>query len=471
MPRTKIPWLPLRACSLLAAAACTASPTGESTGTLEVVTVTTGSNPDLDGYRVAIDGELPRPIAAQGSLTFPAVAAGERRVTLSAVAANCTVADSSARRTVLEAGQTDTVVFAVLCDSMSGRLQIRTTTTGEDLDPSGYVVMVDDLTVATVSDTGVTEVEVAAREHQVALGEVTPNCVPDDNPRAVQVDAGATVPLAFAIRCAPAPLAGRGHEIAFTSEFQEVVLANDDGTGARALFDARGPAAWSRDGSSLAIADGAKIRVGSVDANGGFSSSGDIDLQFGFSEGLAWSPDGTRLALVDQDPEGDCDELSTLQRDGEGQEFLSFCDGYEGNPSWSPDGSTIAIATFGFGDFVILLYDPSGASEPRALDTGSLGPITVAWSPDGSRFAFAARAPGELDRDVFVIDADGQNPRRLTRAPGDDAEPSWSPDGSRIAFVSRRDGNAEIYVMDADGSNPTRITNSPAAETSPAWRP
>ncbi|NIM52761.1 MAG: hypothetical protein GTO22_26535, partial [Gemmatimonadales bacterium] len=48
--------------------------------------------------------------------------------------------------------------------------------------------------------------------------------------------------------------------------------------------------------------------------------------------------------------------------------------------------------------------------------------------------------------------------------PADDREPAWSPDGTRIAFASNRDGNYEIYVMDADGSNPVRLTDNPAGD-------
>ena len=56
-------------------------------------------------------------------------------------------------------------------------------------------------------------------------------------------------------------------------------------------------------------------------------------------------------------------------------------------------------------------------------------------------------------------------PTNLTNNLAADGGPQgWSPDGSRIAFTSARDGNFEIYVMDADGSNPTRLTNSPATD-------
>ena len=70
------------------------------------------------------------------------------------------------------------------------------------------------------------------------------------------------------------------------------------------------------------------------------------------------------------------------------------------------------------------------------------------------------------------MNADGTDPRRLTRDADEDLSPAWSPDGSRIAFQSNRTGNNEIYVMHADGSGVTNITNTPdAGEFDPEWSP
>ena len=69
------------------------------------------------------------------------------------------------------------------------------------------------------------------------------------------------------------------------------------------------------------------------------------------------------------------------------------------------------------------------------------------------------------------MDADGENPRKLTNNPFRDWDPSWSPDGKSIGFVSDReeDGNMEIYVINVDGGNPRKLTNNPFDDMNPAW--
>ena len=56
-------------------------------------------------------------------------------------------------------------------------------------------------------------------------------------------------------------------------------------------------------------------------------------------------------------------------------------------------------------------------------------------------------------------------------SPGPDFDPEWSPDGARILFVSDRGGQRDLWVMDADGSSPMRLTNDAAVESAPSWSP
>lgn len=68
--------------------------------------------------------------------------------------------------------------------------------------------------------------------------------------------------------------------------------------------------------------------------------------------------------------------------------------------------------------------------------------------PDGSMLAFVSDRAGAGDLDIWVRQASGENPLRLTTNPADDGAPSFSPDGTKIVFVSERDGGG-IYLIDA----------------------
>ena len=69
------------------------------------------------------------------------------------------------------------------------------------------------------------------------------------------------------------------------------------------------------------------------------------------------------------------------------------------------------------------------------------------------------------------MDVDGNNQRNLTKNPrSGDCFPAWSPDGQKIAFTSFRHGNMEIYVMDADGGNQRRLTICTPKDFRNQWR-
>ncbi|MQF70561.1 DUF5050 domain-containing protein [SAR202 cluster bacterium AD-812-D07_MRT_10900m] len=142
------------------------------------------------------------------------------------------------------------------------------------------------------------------------------------------------------------------------------------------------------------------------------------------------------------------------------------------DPAWSPDGTKIAFASQRDWDYEIYVMDADG-SNPTRLTENNGWDRQPDWSPDGSKIAFSARHGVLRDGgdffEIYVMDADGSNQTQLTSNVGDDKSPSWSPDGSKIAFVSDRYGSNGIHVMDADGSNQTRLTDS--AGNRPCWSP
>ena len=116
----------------------------------------------------------------------------------------------------------------------------------------------------------------------------------------------------------------------------------------------------------------------------------------------------------------------------------------------------------------IYVMDDDG-SNPRRLTNSPEEEWNPSWSPDGKHITFSSEKDGNSD--IYVMDADGGNLQNLTNNPYNDWFPSWSPDGEYIAFSSERDGNFNIYVMEADGGNSQRLTNHLGDDWSPSWSP
>lgn len=92
-----------------------------------------------------------------------------------------------------------------------------------------------------------------------------------------------------------------------------------------------------------------------------------------------------------------------------------------------------------------------------------------ALSPDGRRVAYTSTRDG--NQEVYVADADGKNPLRLTQDPALDAHPTWSPDGKWIAFATNRWEGLEIALIAPDGTALRRLTDSAGLDDYPAFSP
>ena len=147
---------------------------------------------------------------------------------------------------------------------------------------------------------------------------------------------------------------------------------------------------------------------------------------------------------------------------------LTYNDGFDLFPVWSPDGRRIAFDSDRDGNWEIYVMNADGSGVTRLTDNDAADGFP-AWSPDGRRITFDSDRDGNWE--IYVMNADGSGVARLTDNGAADGFPAWSPDGRRIAFESNRDGNVEIYLMNPDGSGVVRLTYNGAADFSPAWSP
>jgi TolB protein len=186
-------------------------------------------------------------------------------------------------------------------------------------------------------------------------------------------------------------------------------------------------------------------------------------------------------------------QIHLMNLDGSEQQLLVSLPGGAAYPSFSQSGNELCFHGFtsprdiyvvnvhgtGLTNLTARFRVPEQPGQPPLL-TGDN--IRCDWSAKGNAIAFTNGANGA--QDVYVIDADGTDLRRLTTADGNDANPAFSPKGDLIAFESNRDStlgmsSPEIYVMNADGTGDVRrLTTFPAERTpttvvvsKPTWSP
>jgi TolB protein len=192
-----------------------------------------------------------------------------------------------------------------------------------------------------------------------------------------------------------------------------------------------------------------------------------------------WAPDGKSIyvsrIVLQMDYTILRDVLSGVTRVSlEGGEQVTVVP--EGSaPAISPDGNWVACTARGSEGVSLLIGSTDGQRVERFVRPGGLDEAAAPrFSPDGRRLLFTAVSPDGapatppsgrplafvkpvrahgLPTDLFVMDRDGSDLRRVTRSGFDDAAGVWSPDGRRIAILTR----AGIFTANEDGSQLTLI--------------
>ncbi|AKC87948.1 winged helix-turn-helix domain-containing protein [Pseudoxanthomonas suwonensis] len=215
--------------------------------------------------------------------------------------------------------------------------------------------------------------------------------------------------------------------------------------------------------------------------------------------GLAWSPDGTRLlftstragmyALWSADPDGgDLQPLSLGNEDvhqpatAAGVDAIAFeqwmhrsrlrqvdlaapagdagrtlqSTRWDSNPAWSPDGERIAFTSNRGGPHGIWVSRHDGRGAVQIAAFGGAFVDNPAWSPDDRLIAFDGSPDGSTA--IYAVSPEGGTPRRIVEGPGDSRNPSWSRGGAWLYFESNRSGQWRIYAQPAAGGEPVAIT-------------
>ena len=138
------------------------------------------------------------------------------------------------------------------------------------------------------------------------------------------------------------------------------------------------------------------------------------------------------------------------------------------SPTWNPrTGHEIAFTSDRNGSPQIYIMDDDGTNVRRLIEEGGHA-VEATWSPDGQRIAFAWLKTRTSNFDIYIHElATGMN-TQITHDAGDNERPRWAPDGRHIVFESSRHGNTQIFSMLLDGTKIRQLTTT-GKNTSPAW--
>jgi Tol biopolymer transport system component/DNA-binding winged helix-turn-helix (wHTH) protein len=129
----------------------------------------------------------------------------------------------------------------------------------------------------------------------------------------------------------------------------------------------------------------------------------------------------------------------------------------DSGPDVSPDGSRLVFVSdrSGHGELWTMDIDGSNPSQITDLRTN---PSRPRWSPDGQQITFSAQSTGASHKDIFVINAVGGVPRRLTSDISEDTWGTWSADGRWIYYLKFSHGSADIWKVPATGGRAEQVT-------------
>jgi serine/threonine protein kinase len=273
----------------------------------------------------------------------------------------------------------------------------------------------------------------------------------------------------------PRPTETHGGNIVFTcsrGNFNQICMVRPDGQNLQLLTNTTFAHNYYP-----AFAPGGQMVVFASNRNGTFDlyllilESGNLSQltnRIGNVLSPSFSPDGQKIVFANRIAD-EPTSIWVIDKNGVNPKLLYPSPNNVVAVAWSPDGATIAYAMSVDqpNEFQIFLMDADGRNH-RRISQGLLGiGGSLAWSPDSRYLLIFAGPPG--DKDIYRLDVSNGDYLRLTFG-GNNTAASYSPDGTQIVFNSlRNNGQADLYIMNADGSDLRQLTSHPEPDWQPRW--
>jgi len=413
-------------------------------GQILVRVVTTGTEPDPDGYEVVVDPLPARAVGTTDTTTFEGLTAGTHAVRLGGVASSCEVRGQNPRSVEL-APEPASTLFEVACwPPPSGTVAFLRGREQSDLTADLFVVNANGTGLRNL--TGTPDIEKTGLSWS-----------PDWTTLAY--DAQTVDENGF-------PDGGHGIYLVPASGAQSPQL----------LVQGRSPR-WAPDGSRIAYqppGNGLEVIT---------PSSGQVDVVVpasadSFVGTVAWSPDNARLAFVTIPPDGIFYSLSLVDPNGANPKIISDQSRLSGDyfvHGWQPGGSKLLMTVSEPHDDLYLV-DTTASIAPINLTEDQAEAYDVAsWSPDGSTILFI-KWPAGADfgaREIYTLRVSDRVLTKLSPRPGDYTGAAWSPDGTHVVYVEEEElfGSSSLFTVNADGTGLRQLTGSGRRDREPLWGP
>jgi serine/threonine protein kinase len=246
-----------------------------------------------------------------------------------------------------------------------------------------------------------------------------------------------------------------------------IIVVNADGTGEKKLATRKHPnyflsgLAWSPDGQTIACPSGvfagsAYRSVTLIQVSDGserpFTSHSWNDVQR-----ITWLSDGSGIMLTAQEQRAEQYQIWRISYpDGEAQTLTNDLSDYR-NLSLTADSSALAAVLYERTSNLSVATSRDWNNVRQITSSKSNGGMGTVWTPDG-KIVYNSSAGGNPD--IWIVDADGSNPKQLTDDVYAERALSVSSDGRHIVFDSLRSGTLQIWRLDIDGSNEKQLTSA-----------
>jgi len=249
-----------------------------------------------------------------------------------------------------------------------------------------------------------------------------------------------------------------------------LMVADADGANQRVAFESPQPIlspAWSPDGRSLAYVSFHSglpaiylqtVRTGERTRVSAYS---------GINGAPSFSPDGSRLAVALSRRDGNVD-IYQLTLASKELKRLTDDPAIDTEPAWSPDGRSIYFTSDRAGAPQIYRLEPGGDERARRITFEGNYNARARVSPDGRELAVVTQDRGGFR--IAVVDAARGSLRVLSNGRLDES-PSWAPNGADIIYATREGGRGALAIVAADGRVQQRLAADAGEVREPAWSP